>query len=113
MSSPCRFTLLCLFFATALLWPSLQPGLQSKAVAGDPLPLILAAAEGQGSQSPSSSKGQGTGASEASPADSPEEGDLSAATINRMDTEKKERLVQEGRLRKINTPFGTVYKPVN
>ncbi len=113
MNSLSRFPLLCLFFATALLWPTLQTGLQSEAVAGDSLPLILAAAEGQGPQSQSSSKARGTGISEAPPADSPEEGDLSAATINRMDPEEKERLVQEGRLRKINTPFGAVYKPVN
>ena len=113
MSFPNRIPLLCLFFFFFLLWTALQPCLQPEAVAADPLPLILASAEGQGSQSQSSSKAQGAGALETSSAESPGEGDLSAATINRMDPEEKERLVQEGRLRKINTPFGAVYKPVN
>ncbi|MFW5791096.1 MAG: hypothetical protein ACOCVU_00405 [Desulfohalobiaceae bacterium] len=113
MRPPRRIHLLCLFFATALLWPCLHSGPQSQAVAGDSLPLTLASAEEQGTQSSSSSKTHGPDASEAFGAESSEGGDLSASAINRMEPEEKERLVEQGRLRKINTPFGAVYKPVN
>ena len=58
---------------------------------------------GSPSASPSSSQKGGQGGAN---------GALSTADVNRMDQEDKDRLVKEGKLRKINTPFGNVYKPV-
>ncbi len=66
--------------------------------------------------SASASTGDG-GSPSASPSSSQKGGQegkdgLSTADVNRMDQEDKDRLVEEGKLRKINTPFGNVYKPV-
>ncbi len=65
--------------------------------------------------SASASTGDGGGSSASSAQKKGQGGDgdaLSTADVNRMDQEDKDRLVEEGKLRKINTPFGNVYKPV-